>query len=275
MYSAIRTCAILFLTILISLTACTHFHVPRLFAKNPHQFRLMTYNVNWGKDDDWKVTKPQATLKAMDLTNADMILLQEITPTWERLIRQKFYSKYPYQQFRQIKNSCGFAVLSKFPFTTRFYIDPHIGWYPVWIMTTMTPLGKMQIANLHLTPPLVSESDMGFLASAVFTTPAVRLAEAHYVYSLLNPKLTTIIAGDFNENETGSAVQFMRNHFYDVFKIERPPIYTWRWESPLFTLTDRLDHIFYSRDLMQVRLQVLKAGNSDHYPLIVDLVKTR
>ncbi len=165
--------------------------------------------------------------------------------------------------------------MSKFPFTTQYYIDPHIGWYPIWIVTAATPLGKMQIANLHLTPPLESESSMGFLASAVFTTPAVRLAEARYVYSLLNPKLTTIIAGDFNENETGSAVNFMQKHFYDVFKIERPSIYTWHWETPLFTLTDRLDHIFYSHDLAQVRLQVLKAGNSDHFPLMVDLVKTR
>ncbi len=85
MLPAIRTLGILCLISLISLNACTSLHVPRLFTKNPHQLRLMTYNVNWGKDEDWKVTKPQATLRAMSLSNADIILLQEITPTWERL----------------------------------------------------------------------------------------------------------------------------------------------------------------------------------------------
>src|SRR5690349_17152823 len=51
---------------------------------------VMTYNVNYGH------TGRDETLDAIDAGNADLVLLQEITASWEKQLRKRFKTRYPH-----------------------------------------------------------------------------------------------------------------------------------------------------------------------------------
>src|SRR5437773_1751707 len=59
-----------------------------------------------------------------------------------------------------------------------------------------TPIGAVQILDVHLRPPM---SDGGSWVAGFFTTREVREREMAYHVEKLDPKLPTVIAGDFNE----------------------------------------------------------------------------
>ncbi len=256
------------------ISACSTLHANNhLKAKTPGQLRIVTFNINWGKSD-WILTAPYKTINAIRKTNADIVFLQETTPEWQHKITPRLRTIYPYIKFRHYPGASGLAVLSKFPFHTTYYGYPGIGWHPGWIMIIKTSIGKIQFANLHLQPPLVAEGKMGFLLSGYFAAPMTRLKEVKFYYQRLNPRLTTIIVGDFNEGNQGYAAKFFRKHgFIDVLINQQVTSYTWKWKLGPVTLSERLDHMFCSRNLRPTKVQILHEGDSDHYPLIVDFMK--
>jgi len=162
--------------LLSTLTACFKIsnYNHHLQTKAPGSLRLASYNVNWGNGVR-PTRQPEKTLKAIIDTQADIMLLQETTRYWEQQVRQSKLSKiYPHIEFRHYPNAGGFAILAKYPFTTKHYHYPGIGWHPFWIINAKTNLGDIELVNTHLTPPLVSEGNMGFLFSAVFKSQGIK-----------------------------------------------------------------------------------------------------
>ncbi|KTD07047.1 endonuclease/exonuclease/phosphatase family protein [Legionella jamestowniensis] len=241
----------------------------------PDTLRISTYNINWGKGP-WKLTSPTTSMDALRQTNADIILLQETTPFWQEMLEKNFGKRYPYRYFQHHNNAGGLAVIAKFPCETIEYIHPQIGWHPIWIFKSDTSLGPIQFANLHLTPPLVNESSMGFMFHALFTSPPIRLQEIYHVKQCLQPEIPTIIAGDFNEGDNGGVVNYLRNqNFIDALNATQFKGYTWRWRIAILCFRERLDRMFSSPSLKPVNSEVIYDGDSDHFPLLVDFVKAK
>ena len=59
--------------------------------------RVMTYNLNYANPD------PNATLDAIEKADADVVLLQEITDDWKRVLESRFASKYEPQSYRLLE----------------------------------------------------------------------------------------------------------------------------------------------------------------------------
>jgi endonuclease/exonuclease/phosphatase (EEP) superfamily protein YafD len=210
----------------------------------------------------------------MKVTHADIIILQETTSFWQQKITQAFSKEYPYREFRDNDKAGGFGIISKYPFKTKDYFPPLFGWNSIWIMQVQTPLGKLQLANIHLTPPVIKEGDIGFLANAVFSSMPKRRYEVQFIHSLLNKNLPAIIAGDFNEGEIGSAVKYLReNNFSDAWQNNNIEDHTWEWNWGLFKFYDRFDRFFYTTPLQLTNIQVIHLGDSDHYPVVADFRK--
>lgn len=264
---------IIVIFLILALSGCANFKTHYdTFKNKPNSkvLRIATYNVNWG-EDRWKIHNRQSTLQAIQRLHADILLLQEITPRWQHEINQAIKHQYHYRYYRHYKNGGGLAVLSKYPVQHVKFIPPYEEWHPNWIFYIRTPLGKIQFMNVHLTPPIDANYGLGFLFSAVFKAPAKRLREIKYLYQQLNHHMLTILAGDFNESDQGSTLQFLRdNGFYDAILLHKKRPMTWHWPTFLLTLHQRYDRIFYTPPLHAVQVQVLHEGDSDHYPVVVD-----
>ncbi|MCC6748546.1 MAG: endonuclease/exonuclease/phosphatase family protein [Deltaproteobacteria bacterium] len=233
---------------------------PRVPRPGLPTLTVMTYNVNFGLAGD------PAALEAIAGTHADVVFLQETTPAWEAALRQRLSRRFPEQRYRHSAGAGGLAVLSRHPIRHDRYIPSPLGWFPAWRVVLETPVGPLQVLQLHLRPPV---SDGGSWVSGYFTTRDFRARELRHFASYLAPELPTLAVGDFNEGHDGRAVRALRGTGLQSALAEfAPSATTWHWPTALGELRFTLDHILYSRDLDALDARVLSAGRSDHYPVV-------
>lgn len=233
----------------------------------PH-FSVMTYNVNFG------MPGAAEAARAIRETDADIVCLQEITPAWQRYLTAKLSDRYPHSRYKHRAAAGGMAFLSKLPFRDAAYIEPQAGWFPSWIIEAETPLGPVQICNVHLRPPL---SDRGSISpTAYINTPETHAREIAEAYVEMDSKRPRLVVGDFNENDSGGGIAWLsRRGFKDALSEFDTSVKTWWWKVGPFTLRDRLDHILHSGDLHSASAWVVAKGKSDHRPVVAIIERAK
>jgi vancomycin resistance protein VanJ len=230
---------------------------------DPHPVRLVTYNLNYANPD------PSATMRAIADTGADIVLLQEVDGRWQRALADTFARRYPHQRFHlHGRAPGGLAVLSKLPITTDEVIpSPVDTWFPAERLVVTSAAGAVQILNVHLRPAVDGDSWIkGFL-----TTPPLRLREVEAYWPRLARDLPTLVAGDFNEDPSGTAVAFLGKHGLARVAVKGPP--TWHWfDHGHEILKGDIDHVLIDSATLAARDgEVLDAGTSDHRPVAVTI----
>jgi endonuclease/exonuclease/phosphatase (EEP) superfamily protein YafD len=248
-------------------TACPQpVRAPREAGPAQPQLRLLTYNVNFGLAGD------PAAVATIRSTGADVVLLQETTPRWEAAIREGLGDVYPTIAFVDRPAAGGMGILSRFPFEESEVLEPPAeGWFPAWRVEVLTPLGRVQLLNVHLHPQI---SDSGSVVSGYLTTGDNREAEIRLHASRLDPAPPTLIAGDFNEEAGGDAVEYLAGlGFRSALDQFSPGRETWRWQTSVGTVSFQFDHIVHDARLEPIDVRVLEAGRSDHLPVLATFVR--
>lgn len=224
---------------------------------------VMSYNVNFGLGGDAE------GLAAIREGGADVVVLQETTPAWERAIRAELADVYPHMRFRHCCGAGGLAFLSRHPFDEREYVGPvGEGWFPAWRVIVTLPGSQVQVLAVHLRPPL---DERGSVVAGYFPSKAVRRAEIETFAPLLDadPHLPALVVGDFNEDAEGAALRFLAGRgLRSALAVLDPTATTWRWPTSVGSVTGRLDHVVHDPRLVALDARVLKRGRSDHYPVV-------
>jgi endonuclease/exonuclease/phosphatase (EEP) superfamily protein YafD len=224
---------------------------------------VMSYNVNFGLEGD------AAGIEAIRAGGAEVVVLQETTAGWERAIRAELHDEYPHMTFRHCCGAGGLAFLSKHPIAEREYVEPvEGGWFPAWRVIVSAPLGDVQVLAVHLHPPL---DENGSVVSGYFPSKRVRRREIEAFAPLLDkdPELPALVVGDFNEDERGLALRFLAGRgLVTVLPSFQPDADTWQWQTSLGPVTSRLDHVVADPRLVALDARVLRAGRSDHFPVV-------
>ncbi|MBI4951073.1 MAG: endonuclease/exonuclease/phosphatase family protein [Myxococcales bacterium] len=232
---------------------------PELPTPGEPHLSVLSYNLNFGLGGD------PAGIEAIRRSFADLVLLQETTPEWEEALRRELSDRYPHMAFRHCCRAGGLGVLSRFELDPREYIESDTGWFPAWRVLASTPLGTLQLLDVHL-HPAVSES--GSVVSGYFTTPPLRRAEIERFFPALDPGLPTLVAGDFNEGRSGGAVGFLEERgFRSALSEFDAPSVTWRWDLGGDGIALELDHILHDAALEPLDCRPVPLGRSDHYPV--------
>ena len=220
----------------------------------------MTYNVDFS-------SPPQQVISVIEKADADVVCLQETTSAWPSQLRSRLRSRYPYMLFHHDPPAGGLAILSRQPIKEVFHTRPPAGWFNGWAVVARTNLGDVQFLNVHLRPP---KSDAGHITPrSLYKAPEQHRQEIEYLHAKLRPDLPTIVLGDFNEDDRGSAVQFLRDKgFGHALREFDPTATTWHWQKSVVRIESQYDHILYSASLRCYEAKVLREGPSDHYPVI-------
>lgn len=250
----------------LAFTSCAHAtRTARAAPPGTPTLRLVTFNVNFGLDGDAE------TLAALAAPDGDLLVLQETTPAWEAAARRALGAKWPHQAWLHAPAAGGLAVLSKRPFEVKRVLENPAGWFPALQVVAQSPLGPVQVLVVHLRPPV---SDDGSWVKGYLSTGGARRAEVESFLPALDPSLPTLVAGDFNESARGDAVQFLeQNGLRTALPEFEPGAKTWRWTASGVHLSAQLDHVAYDARLEPLAAHVERAGNSDHFPVVVDLVR--
>jgi endonuclease/exonuclease/phosphatase family metal-dependent hydrolase len=247
---------------LVSLSTCATLRTPRPAVGA--RLAVLTYNINWGQPDQ---TEALAAIRDAD---ADIVCLQETTPRWERFLVPRLRELYPHQRFRHSPGAGGQAILSKRPFRDVEWSTPGAGWFPFWVVEAQTEMGDVQIAGVHLRPPLGENG--GLSVGAYLRSGSTHRREVEELMSHIDPARPLIIAGDFNEEDSGTAIEWLDERgLTDALPLFDRSTDTWRWPTSVLTLTGRYDHVVFSRHFDCVRAEVIERGESDHLPVLAVL----
>jgi endonuclease/exonuclease/phosphatase family metal-dependent hydrolase len=232
-------------------------------------FRVATYNINYGSRNLKAIT--DGILR----TNADLIVLQEVTDRAEGHLDRRLRSEYPHRSFHARSWAAGHAVLSRAPLSDVTLIDPEFG--PFGALVAETSLGgrAVQIVSVHLKPTLPRRgASSAEVIAQYMTNEPTRHREITAILSALDPALPHIIAGDFNTLPGLGAVADLRAQHYidsqgEVADVASDRTWRWRWDGREVSL--RLDYVFHSPSLATVAAEVLELGPSDHFPVVSTL----
>jgi endonuclease/exonuclease/phosphatase (EEP) superfamily protein YafD len=228
----------------------------RAAGADPKPMRLLTYNLNYANPDRG------TTMRAIADVDADVVLLQEVDTDWKRELAQTFAKRYPFQAFRSAQRYAGgIAVLSKTKIDAEEAIpSPHATWFPAQRVV----IGDLQILNVHLRPAV----DHGSWIKGFMTTPPLRLKEVEAYWPRLTANMSTIVAGDFNEDPSGSAIAFLAKHGLSRVPTKGPR--TWHYvDNGHEVLKMDIDHVMIDGTLTASGGEVLDVGTSDHRPVVV------
>ena len=163
--------------------------------------------------------------------------------------------------------------MSKYPLRDVRVMEPNEGWFPAILAKVKTPLGEIQVLNVHLRPPL---SETGSVTvSGYYNAPDVHLKEIKGFLAGTDPNKPLIITGDFNEDENDKAIRWLiDNGFTDTLSTFDTYTKTWVWNTSAgISLKDRYDHIIINKNLTSTGAAVANVRASDHLPVIAAIVQ--
>lgn len=239
---------------------------PTPTVPGPAAFTVASYNINAGMSGN------RATLAAVAALDSDVIILQEVTPKWWRALKKVHRETHPHRlsQFDKRHYYGGLAILSRFPIRDAKPLKGGPGPFLAWRGLLDTPVGPVQVVNLHLFPPGVWFRDRGIVKAYADSQERHREELAAHVQRI-DADVPTIIAGDFNENTAGLGIQWLIESGFEPSHTDNAA--TWKWKvRGGFEVEFQLDHIMI-KGLTATESTIIKAGESDHRPITAGLAR--
>jgi len=237
------------------------------FHPRQSHFEIVTYNINWG------FVRPDEVADYLLREAADIVCLQETHRHWEAFLKARFSKEYAYMAFYESAAPGGIGIMSRYELQDAKLIDPNEGWFPAVFVRAKTPIGFVQILNVHLRPPLSEQGTVSL--GAYFSADEVHCKELEELVAHTTGDEPLIILGDFNEDEGGKAMrQLVRSGFTDALSLYDRYTNTWTWKTSVgIELKNRYDHVLYSRHLACTAAKVTRVEASDHMPVVAVIVK--
>ena len=254
------------LTLFLLVCGCASTQEPDFAPKQPH-IKILTYNVNWGFVNPDKVVRYLAT------EDADIICLQETNVHWKRYLGERLRQQYTTGRFRDWSNAGGTAIISKYKIYDLNLLEPRSTWFPAFYALADTPIGTIQLLNVHLKPPMSEEGKLS--ATAYPKTGDEHIAEMEWFLRRTDPNQPMIILGDFNENEKGKAIRRLIEAGWTnaLSRYDKKSI-TWQLTTPEgLEFKERFDHILYNQFLDCTGAKVVDTEGSDHFPVVAIIVQ--
>ena len=213
------------------------------------------------------------TLQVIQEAGADVVCLQEVGPAVHRYLRRNLQSTHPHTLYRNaVGGYGGLAFYSRYGLRDVGYLTKAGGArFPAWIVRAQTPAGEIQILQVHLRPRV---ADIGGRIVGHFTIGWTHRREIKHFRAALDPKIPTIVAGDFNEGDTGLAIEFLeRNGFTNALPLFDATSDTWRGSVYRVRIGVRLDHVLFSQHFECTTAGVMQGGGSDHSAVYASLMR--
>lgn len=240
-------------------------------------FRIATFNINYGNVN---LTDIVRTIRKAD---ADVICLQETTNAYrndsETRLKREFLKTHPYIYFVGHKGRYAaerFGFLSKYPLADCRLAPPVHGLFGTCFATLKLPDGDVRLANVHLSPFQVARGSNAVGAfRAISAVESRHKLEIEAIVRNLNPKVRTIVCGDFNSLSTFVAPRTLSGlglqDSFAAFTETADSHPTWRWPIKGMPVQFRIDYIFHSSHFNTATSNVLPTVGSDHSLLVSEL----
>ena len=214
------------------------------------QLRLVTANVLMVHPD------PDALLEELLAFDADVIVLQEVSPRWAAALEA--VEDYPYRVVLPQEDSFGIALLARVPIDAGLE-DLH---GVAMVRARLDVEGQpVEVWNVHTLPPRNAEYTPVWHAQLQTLAAA---AAAHEV--------PTVLAGDLNATRHHPSHRRLRRAGLRDAHAQLGRAAERSWPNGLFPVPSlKLDHVLVTEEWEAVDARRGRGEGSDHQPLMVDL----
>ncbi len=275
---------------------------PKVDSTDNMQFTMLTYNVESFGRYDTTNHEPNASMRYILDTDADVVLVQEGSPERDYLLltqlekmMDEFNRKYPYHS----DGNRDLLIFSKYPYT----VGPDVevrpvassvnyvgGQYHYYAKTfdVELPQRRVRFVNVHLQSTGLNDMDKiryiellhGRLPRNDSTTAVThsvfekmsqafkqRAVEARNVRRVVDDSRTdVIVCGDFNDTPGSYTYRTIKgDDMTDAWtECGLGPLHTFNNHHMYF----KIDQVLYKGNLEAIAISCDKKGASDHYPLL-------
>ena len=221
-------------------------------SQGPVHIRILVQNVHTNNNAFNLVAKTIRDSKP------DIVALLETDDIWAGAVSEHLGDILPHAEVKARSDNFGIGIFSNAPIDATIIDTPPLG-VPSIEATTVVEGKLLKIIATHPIPPLSAEH--------------TRLRDshiAHIVSRLSDPRIPTVLVGDFNLAPTSPAWRRLFGTA-PVRRIQAGLLPAGTWPSTLGILGVSIDHVFISDGIIAVGASVLPDVGSDHRGLIVDL----
>jgi endonuclease/exonuclease/phosphatase (EEP) superfamily protein YafD len=239
---------------------------PTVPLENRTPLRLLTFNLGSYIRDETQL------VSIIRSTDAEIVALQELLPSQTQTLTRELAAVYPYQALHPIEGFArGVGIFSQYPIASDRYLkELSLGGQRTRLIYNDS---LFTIFNVHPTSPRVLG---GFDSS-------LRRSEIEQIIALARVEVyPVLIMGDFNITDQNDDYAKITAHYGDTFRavgtgfgLTFPNLAQFAQPLGLFPPLLRIDYVFYSAAWIPIDAYVIQEnGDSDHYPLYVELSLT-
>ncbi len=232
---------------------------------------VLTYNVRGLNGDN------TLALMTIEEADADLVLLQEFTPSMEAVVEAHLLDDYPYYWLEARDGANGMAILSKIEFT-RVKVEFPGQWNGHPQMIALEWMGaEMHVINVHL-HAMRPALPLDFVRAQQSNAESLqRLLDVVRSGAFAN----LIVAGDFNFTPQNDGYKQITSTLADAWKAggwgfgntfpvaEQAGLFVWRNGFPFLQRLIRIDYVFFSPGLQLTNVTLMpNRGGSDHLGLM-------
>lgn len=216
-------------------------------------FKIISINI-FSQNDEF-----QHLQKYLGTETADVIVLQELTPSWQKNV-EFIRKEYPYYKEEVRSNNFGIAIYSKIPFSkvsTKNYIDEM---HPSILAEIIVDAKPVSILATHPVPPLPNQA---------------RFERRNKQYELMKqeidalPNENIILVGDLNSTVYSPNFKLVQS---DKMKDARSGFglnNSWNAFIPIFRTN--IDQCWVSKKIKVTNFYRGDDIKSDHFPIVAEL----
>jgi endonuclease/exonuclease/phosphatase family metal-dependent hydrolase len=246
--------------------------LPTIYAPNKEDgqaVRVMTYNV---LNRNAQVDLLADVILAQE---ADFVGLQELIPANSNRIEPMLASEmYPFHTPLPTEHKLEVGLFSRVPIIESEKLN--LPWNDLSLHAVVDFNGApLHIFVLHLIPTLVKEVPLSEWPSRIVEREAIRMKQIdRFLDALPDSDEPVLVMCDCNFTETTEAYARFEKHLKDSFRDVG-----WGFGHTIHPVDvnlslNRIDYIWHSQHFVVKSAKVIKEGNSDHWPVIVDMVLT-
>lgn len=253
-------------------------HSPVPTQGDPPDLSILSHNI---AQDQTEYDSIEALIKH---TNADIVLLQEVTSDFIKARWPRIMERYPYQVNGPLlsEKAVGMGILSKYPISnvTNFKLDKD-GLVFQQRAEISLPEKRIAVYNIHTTFPWIRvERDprLSRIPWLVYDDKIRRKEIANLLLRLRNEKMPVVLAGDFNLADLSEDYEQLTSVLGDAYRSAGSGLgFTWpAHRTPSVNILIhhplvRIDYIFYSSEWRAMYARTLDKTGSDHLPLFTSL----
>lgn len=231
---------------------------------------LLAYNVLFEGADDAK------TLAAIDEAAPDVVCLTEVTPRFVKAFEKALGAKYPHRAFQPAKGTWGVGFASKVPLRAVTVVKQSPSRMPALEARATLDGADTTLACVHWMPPGVKHHPGDSFAEALKQNAALRAKQAAtFVARYKAARGPIVLLGDFNEEPGGEGLAALEGAGWSrACAVTGGCGATFPGPTSPWPAVFSIDHV-YVRGLAVTQARTVRAGGSDHFPVLARVRRDR